>query len=160
MMDSIDTSPSKSLADLSREALWFCIHTLLAVAMLALVIVAMTLARPDPDTLIPKIAGTVLAFLVPLACGFCIAQLRKDRIARNTWISGLLTFSVVSVWVLDLPTGKGLCESCGAVEKLWRTFFDINHGSGLMAGDGLFVGTWVPLAMIGYALGARYALKN
>jgi hypothetical protein len=32
--------------------------------------------------------------------------------------------------VLDLPTGKGLCESCEAVEKLWRTFFDIRHGSG------------------------------
>jgi hypothetical protein len=160
MMDAIDSPPNKSLAVLSREAIWFCIHTLLAVAMLALVIVAMTLAQPDPDALTPKIVGTALAFLVPLVCGFLVAQSRKDRIARHVWISGLLTFSVVSVWVLDLPTGKGLCEKCGAVEKLWRTFFDINHGSGLMAGDGLFVGTWVPLAMIGYALGARFALKE
>jgi hypothetical protein len=160
MMDSIDSPPSKSLADLSREALWFCIHTLIAVVMLALVVITMTLARPNPDTLTPKIVGTVLAFLVPLVCGFLVAQSRQNRIARHVWISGLLTFSVVSVWVLDLPTGKGLCEKCGAVEKLWRTFFAINHGSGLMAGDGLFVGTWVPLAMIGYALGARYALAD
>jgi hypothetical protein len=38
MLDSIDSSPNKSLADLSREALWFCIHTLIAVAMLTLVV--------------------------------------------------------------------------------------------------------------------------
>jgi hypothetical protein len=159
-MENLDTSQNKSLAELSREALWFCIHTLIAVAMLALVVAAMSLARPDPDALAPKLVGTVLAFAVPLACGFLVAQSRQNRIARHVWISGLLTFSVVSVWVLDLPTGKGLCDKCGAVEKLWRTFFDINHGSGLMAGDGLFLGTWVPLAMIGYALGARYALAQ
>ncbi|HEX4650998.1 MAG TPA: hypothetical protein VH250_05780 [Granulicella sp.] len=159
-MDNLELSQNKSLAELSREALWFCIHTLIAVAMLALVVAAMSLTRPDPDALTPKIVGTVLAFLVPLACGFLVAQSRQNRIARHVWISGLLTFSVVSVWVLDLPTGNGLCDKCGAVEKLWRTFFAINHGSGLMAGDGLFLGTWIPLAMIGYALGARYALTK
>jgi len=74
------------------------------------------------------------------------------------WISGLLTFCIVCVWVLDLPTGPGLCENCGAVEKLYRTFFDIDHGSGLMAGDGLLVGTWIPLSMIGYAIGAKIGL--
>jgi hypothetical protein len=74
-----------------------------------------------------------------------------------TFGSGLLTFSAVTVWVLDLPTGSGLCERCGALEKLWRTLFAIDHGSVLMAGDGLFLGTWIPLAVIGYALGARLA---
>jgi hypothetical protein len=159
-MDNIDISQNKSLPELTREALWFCFHTLIAVAMLALVVVAMSLTRPDPNALAPKIVGTVLAFLVPLACGFLVAQRRQNSIAPHVWISGLLTFSVVSVWVLDLPTGKGLCDKCGAVEKLWRTFFDINHGSGLMAGDGLFIGTWIPLAMIGYAVGARYGLAE
>jgi hypothetical protein len=159
-MDKIDTSQNKSLAELSREALWFCIHTLIAAAMLALVVVAMSMTRPDPDTLTPKLVGTVLAFLVPLACGYLVAQNRKNRIARHVWISGLLTFSVVSVWVLDLPTGKGPCDTCGPIEKLWRSFFDINRGSGLMAGDGLILGTWVPLAMIAYALGARYGLAE
>jgi hypothetical protein len=28
-----------------------------------------------------------------------------------------------------------------------------------MGGDGLLVGAWIPLSMIGYALGAKLALK-
>ncbi len=160
MMDHIDSSPNKSLSELLREAMWFCLHTLIAVALLALVVVSMSLSRPDPDALRPKLVGTALALLIPLACSFFLARMFENRTARHVWISGLLTFSAVSVWVLDLPTGKGLCEKCGAVEKLWRTFFAINHGSGLMAGDGLFIGTWIPLAMIGYALGARLALAD
>jgi hypothetical protein len=62
--------------------------------------------------------------------------------------------------VLDLPTGTGLCEKCLAFDKLYRTFFDISHGSGLMGGDGLLVGTWIPLSMIGYSVGARFGLAD
>ncbi len=29
-----------------------------------------------------------------------------------------------------------------------------------MAGDDLFIGTWIPLGMIGYAVGARYGLAE
>ncbi len=82
-MDNIDTSQNKSLAEMSREALWFCIHTLIAVTILALVVVTMSLTRPDPYTLAPKIVGTVLAFLVPLACVFLVAQNRQNHIARH-----------------------------------------------------------------------------
>ncbi len=72
-------------------------------------------------------------------------------------------FSVVCVWVLDLPTGPGLCEKCDSghlLERLIRTFFDIKHGSGLMGGDGLLVGTWIPLSMIGYAIGAKFGIHK
>ncbi len=68
--------------------------------------------------------------------------------------------SLVCVWVLDLPTGNGLCNDCGAFDKLWRTFFSIDHNSGLMAGDGLLIGTWTPLAMIGYAVGAKFGFTE
>ena len=56
------------------------------------------------------------------------------------------------------PPATACCENCGAVEKLWRTFFDIGNGSGLMGGDGLLYGTWLPLAMIGYSVGAWFGL--
>ncbi len=157
-MDNVDLSQNKTLGDLSREALWFSVHTLVAVTVLALVVAGASLLHPDPDSLEPKLIGTLLALLVPMAVGFVIARKQQNDIARYIWISGLLVFSVVCVFVLDLPTGNGLCENCGAVEKLWRTFFDIVHGSGLMGGDGLLIGTWIPLSMIGYAVGARYAL--
>jgi len=157
-MNPVDLSQNKTLGDLSREALWFSVHTLAAVATLAMVVGGIALTRPDADAMQPKLLGTVLALLVPMAAGFLIARKQQNDIAGYVWISGLLVFSVVCVFVLDLPTGNGLCDKCGAVEKLWRTFFDISHGSGLMSGDGLLIGTWIPLSMIGYAIGARYAI--
>lgn len=156
----LDSTQGKSLGDLGREAFWFATHTLIAVLLLALTLAAMTLSQPDPESSTPKVLGTVLAFLMPMVGGYIIARVQQNDIARYIWISGLLLFSVVCVWVLDLPTGNGLCENCGAVDKLWRTFFDINHGSGLMGGDGLLIGTWLPLCMIGYAIGATFGLDD
>ena len=157
-MDNVDLLRNKTLSDLSREALWFILHSLVAVTVLALVVAAIALGRPDPDSIPPKLIGTALALLIPSIAGFLIVRQQQNRIAAFVWISGLLVFSVVCVFVLDLPTGNGLCEKCGAIEKLWRTFFDIAHGSGLMSGDGLLFGTWIPLSMIGYAVGAKCAL--
>jgi len=159
-MKDQDISQDKSIGDLGRESLWFLTHTLLAVIFLALVIGVMSLNHPDPDSATPKLLGTLLVFVVPLIGGYIIARVQQNDIARYVWISGLVIFSLVCVWVLDLPTGNGLCETCGAVEKLWRTFFTISHGSGLMGGDGLLVGAWIPLSMIGYAVGARFGLES
>jgi hypothetical protein len=159
MTNAQDTSQDKSLGDLGREALWFLAHTLIAFLLLALTIGVMSLNHPDPDSQIPKLVGTVLALLVPMIGGFLLARVHHNDIAGYIWISGLVIFSVVCVWVLDLPTGNGLCETCGAVEKLWRTFFTISNGSGLMGGDGLLVGAWIPLSMIGYAVGAKFAYE-
>jgi hypothetical protein len=154
----------RSTGELAREALLFALHTLAAIAILAVVLGLMTLAHPDPASAAPKIFATALAFLVPMAGGFVVARIRPVGVgsgaARYTWIAGLLLFGAVSVWVLDLPTGNGLCEGCGAAEKLWRTFFSIRYGSGLMGGDGLLVGCWTPLSMIGYAVGAALGLVD
>jgi hypothetical protein len=122
--------------------------------------------QPEPDSATPKVYATALAFVVPLIGGFLIARIERNRsqaqVARYVWISGLLFFAAVCVWVLDLPTGNGLCESCvnEPVQKLWRTFFSFNHGSGLMGGDGVLVGFWMPLSMIGYAVGAKFGLDS
>ncbi len=163
MTEDFEVSQGKSAGDLGREALWFAIHTLIAVLILLVVVLAFWAAHVDPDSTNPKYLCTGLALLVPLIGGFIMVKMREDRtsaIARYVWISGLLFFSLVCVWVLDLPTGPGLCEHCGALGKLSRTFFDIQNGSGLMGGDGLLVGTWIPLAMIGYAIGAKLGLDT
>ena len=160
MAEEFVSSSDKSAGDLGREALWFTLHTLLAVLILFLVVAVIALSHPSIDATEPKLLGTILALIVPMVGGFIIVKARPDPTAGYVWISGLLMFSVVCVWVLDLPTGPGLCEKCGAIEKLYRTFFDINHGSGLMGGDGLLVGTWIPLSMIGYAIGAKLGLEK
>ncbi len=160
MADEFDLSQGKSPGDLGREALWFILHTLIAVALLALMVFIVSLTRPDIDASGPKVIGTLLAFLIPMFGGFIIAKSKHDPVAGYIWISGCIFFALVCVWVIDLPTGPGLCEKCGAIEKLYRTFFDVTHGSGLMGGDGLLVGSWIPLSMIGYAVGARFALAD
>lgn len=158
--EEFEVTQSKSLSELGAEAFWFVAHTVIAILALCLVLVGGTMLHADPEANVPKLIGTLFAFLIPLAVGFLIAKKQQNDIARYVWISGMLIFSAVCVWVLDLPTGNGLCEHCGAVDKLYRTFFDIAHGSGLMGGDGLLVGTWVPLSLFGYAIGANLALDK
>jgi hypothetical protein len=159
MVNEPDRPRDRSIGDLAREALWFAIHTLLALALLAAVLGVMTLNAPDPGSPSPKVVATVLAFLVPMFGGLIIANIQQNATARYVWISGVVVFAIVSVWVLDLPTGVGLCQNCGSAEKLWRTFFSFSHGSGLMSGDGPLIGAWIPLSMISYALGARFGLE-
>ena len=160
MVDRMDARQAKSAADLTQEAVSFAGHTLAAVLILFAMVLVFYLAHTDPDAVDPKLLATGLAFVLPLLGGVILAKSFQDETARYVWVSGVLTFSFVCVWVLDLPTGSGLCEKCGAIEKLTRTFFDIRHGSGLMGGDGLLIGTWMPLSMLGYALGARLGLSN
>jgi len=151
---------SKSMRDLGMEALWFLAHTVLAILSLGAILYAGILLRIGDEPIEPKLAGTALAFLFPMGVGFGIARWKRNDIGRYVWISGILLFATVCVWVLDLPTGAGLCEHCGAVDKLWRTFFDVSHGSGLMGGDGLMVGVWIPLALFGYAMGAGLGIED
>jgi hypothetical protein len=158
MIDDAELSSGKSIGELWREAAWFATHTALAVFFMFAAIGVFSLTHPSPDESSPKLIGTLLAFLVPLLAGFLIERRRRDEIARYVWISGLIIFAIVCVWVIDLPTGPGLCENCLILDRLRRTFFDINHGSGLLAGQGLMVGTWIPLSLFGYAIGAKFGL--
>lgn len=170
MIQDIDISRGKSLGELGNEAGWYVAHTLFAVlslfAAMALASFAIPPLRDSFGTEAPidftsiQLIFTAVAFVVPMFAGFVIAKAKHNDIARYVWISGILMFSVVCVWVLDLPTGPGMCEHCGAFEKLTRTFFDIKHGSGLMGEEGLFIGTWMPLSMIGYAIGAKFGLDS
>jgi hypothetical protein len=152
-------SRDKTLGEMGREATWFFGHALIAFVLLVVVIGVMSLNHPDPDSTSPKMLATMLAFLVPMCGGFILTRIHHNTVAGYTWIAGLAIFAVVCVWVLDLPTGNGLCENCGAVEKLWRTFFTFSYGSGLMGGDGLLVGAWIPLSMIGYSIGAKFSTR-
>lgn len=158
MAEEFEQTQGKSAGDLGREALWFFLYSLIAILMLAVVVLVIALSHASSEENTPKIICTVLALVVPMVGGFVIARVQRNQVAKYVWIAGMLFFAIVCVWVLDLPTGAGLCENCGAVAKLYRTFFDINHGSGLMGGDGLLVGTWIPLSMIGFAVGARFGL--
>ena len=162
MAEEIEFSQGKSAGLLGHEALWFFLHTLFALFTLVVMIVIIGLFGPDANASGPKLFGTFFAFVLPLIVGYLVAKRQGDEIATYVWISGLLIFAVACVWVIDLPTGNGLCDDCAGhiFYRLQRTFFSIDHGSGLLAGNGLAIGAWVPLSMFGYAIGARTALNS
>jgi len=156
-MESVEIRGNKTTGDLAREAGWFALHTLLAVLVLVVIVAVFWVLHVDPDSSLPKIICTALALIVPMGAGFVVGRMVPGTVASHIWISGLLFFLVVCVYTLDLPTGNGLCNGCGAVDKLWRTFFTIEKNSGLLGGDGILIGTWIPLSMIGYSIGAKLA---
>jgi small basic protein len=155
-----DLPQDKSAGDLVREAAWFALHTLIAILALAAILIVMTTTHPDPDSPTPKLLATLLAIAVPPLIGSLIARIQQNHVAAHVWIAGLMFFAIVCVWVLGLPTGNGFCEKCGAMDKLSRTFFALQNGSGLLDGDGLLLGTWIPLSIISYSMGARLALPK
>jgi hypothetical protein len=73
---------------------------------------------------------------------------------------GLICVLIISLWILDMPTGPNQCFQCDATEKLTRTFFSLPKPSGLIDNDGPFLCTWPAAAFLGYAIGAGLALKK
>ena len=79
-MRPAQVSKDKTVGDLGREAFWFLTHTLLAVAVLAVVIGVMSLMHPDPESSAPKLLGTLLAFFVPMVGGFAITRVQQNDV--------------------------------------------------------------------------------
>jgi hypothetical protein len=85
---------------------------------------------------------------------------RQDEMAPLVWLAGLTWIVIISLWVLDMPTGPNACFHCDATEKMSRTFLSIPGPSGLIDNDGPFLGTWPAAALLGYAIGARLARRR
>lgn len=144
-------------AKLSRQALWFFLHTLIALgAWLALMAAGYAL---NPQN-VPQLAILGLSIAVPLAAGAIVTKFRQDDMATLVWLLGLIWILIVALWILDMPTGPNQCFQCGASEKLTRTFFSIPRPSGLIDNDGPFLGTWPAIALVGYSIGARLTLRR
>ncbi len=158
MTEDFEVSQGKSTGDLGREAVWFTAHTLFAIFTLLAIVAVMWMFHIDQDAVPPKMLATVLALFVPMVVGFLITKVTTNDIGRYVWIAGLLIFAILCVVVIDRPTGPGLCEHCTLVERLMRTFFSFQNGSGLLGGDGPLVGLWIPLSLFGYAGGSKLAL--
>jgi hypothetical protein len=142
---------------LSRQALSFALHTILAVTAWLLMMLGGYALNPVS---VSQAVVLVLSILVPLIAGNFVARLRPDEMATHVWLVGLIWLLIVSLWVLDMPTGPNECFQCGATEKLTRTFFSIPRPSGLVDDNGPFFGTWPAAALLGYSIGARLALRK
>jgi len=92
----------KSPGELVAEAFWFFAHTFISLAVYAALVIAIQMVRPESFS---QLLATVMAFTVPAIAGYIIALIWPNEIARYVWIFGLIWFSIVCVYVLDLPTG-------------------------------------------------------
>jgi hypothetical protein len=142
---------------LSQQAINFALHTLLAVGAWMLVMLAGYALNPPT---VPQGIVLVLSIVVPMLAGNIVSRFRRDEMAIHVWLVGLIWLLIMSLWVLDMPTGPNACYQCGATEKLLRTFFSLPRPSGLIDDNGPFFGTWPAAALAGYSLGARIALRK
>ena len=144
-------------ANLGQQALWVLIHSLLAIGSWALMIVLVSMAHPES---VPVLVTLSLSFSAPFLVGFLFNRVKQNDMAPYTWLIGLIWFLIICLWILDMPTGPNQCYHCDASEKLYLTFFSPTEDSGLIDGQGRFVGTWPFAAFVGYGIGARLALKK
>jgi hypothetical protein len=142
---------------LSQQALSFAVHTILAVAAWLLLMLAGYALNPVS---VSQAIVLLLSIGVPLVAGNIVARFHPDEMATHVWLVGLIWLLIVSLWVLDMPTGPNACYQCSATEKLTRTFFSLPRPSGLIDDNGPFFGTWPAAALLGYSIGARLRLRR
>jgi len=142
---------------LSQQAISFALHTILAIgAWILLMLFGYALNLP----LVPQAIVLLMSIGLPMLAGNIVARFRRDEMATHVWLVGLIWLLIMSLWVLDMPTGPNACYQCGATEKLLRTFFSLPRPSGLIDDNGPFFATWPAAALLGYSLGARMAIRR
>ena len=159
-MDSLlrtDEDEDRSASRLVRQALSFLVHTCIALgSWLALMLVGYAVSPSSvSQTLI-----LLLSLAVPLIVGFIVTRIRQDEMATVVWLLGLIWLMIIALWIVDMPTSPNACFHCGIGEKLSRTLFSLPQPSGLIDDDGPFLGTWPAAALIGYSIGAAFALRR
>lgn len=147
----------QKVANLGEQALWVLIHTLVAIGSWGAMMLLITLGRPQS---VPVIATLGLSFFTPLVVGYIFTRIKQNDMGPHTWLVGLIWFLIICLWILDMPTGPNQCYHCDASQKLYLTFFSLTEDSGLIDGQGRFVGTWPAAAFIGYGIGASLALRR
>jgi hypothetical protein len=147
----------KDPAKLSNQAIWFFAHTGLAIGSWLGLMLLGYIFNPHG---VSQLFILILSILVPMLVGFGVVRVRRDEMAGLVWLIGLIWLLIISLWILDMPTGPNACFQCDATEKLTRTFFSLPRPSGLIDNDGPFLGTWPAAALLGYSLGARFALRR
>jgi hypothetical protein len=147
----------EKVTNLAVQAMWVLLHTLLALFSWVAMILMISAARPDS---VPVLVTLALSFTFPLLAGNIVTRVKQNDMGPYTWLIGLIWFLIICLWILDMPTGPNQCYHCDASEKIYLTFFSPSEDSGLIDGQGRFVGTWPAIAFIGYGIGSRFALKR
>ena len=152
-----DEDEQRTETTLGKQAVSFFGHALLALcAWIALMLLGYAVNPEDLSQMITLAASA----LIPLLLGFIVNRVRQSEMATAVWLLGVIWFMIVALWIVDMPTGPNQCFNCGLGDKHLRTFLSLPIPSGLIDDDGPFLGTWPAAALIGYAIGARLAMRK
>jgi hypothetical protein len=152
-----DEREPKNEVTLGKRTLSFLAHALLALCAWTVLMLAGYILEPRN---LPQTAILVTSILVPLLLGFVVNRVRQAEMATMVWLLGVCWFMIVASWIVDMSTGPNQCFGCSMNEKLTRTLFSIPSPSGLIDDDGPFLATWPAAALVGYAIGARLAMRK
>ena len=151
-----EEQPRKQIT-LGRQTASFFAHAVFALLAWSALMAAGYIFNPRN---VPQTAILGASVLVPLILGVLVNRSRQSEMAASVWLLGIMWFVVVALWVVDMPTGPNECFQCTMGEKLTRTFLSMPTTSGLIDDDGPFLGTWPAAALVGYAIGARLAMRS
>lgn len=147
----------EKVATLAEQALWVLIHVLMALGSWVAMVLFISFLKPES---VPVLFTLGLSFAIPFIVGNIFTRIKQNDMAPYTWLIGVIWFLIVCLWVLDMPTGPNQCYHCDASQKMFLTFLSPTEDSGLIDGQGRFVGTWPAMAFIGYGIGSSLALKR
>jgi hypothetical protein len=142
-------------SNIGSQALWVALHTLIALGTWVAMMGAITLMNPQT---VPVAITWSLSFIFPFLMGFLFTKVKQNEMAPYTWLIGVIWFLIICLWILDMPTGPNQCYHCDATQKMALTFFSTTEDSGLIDGQGRFIGTWPATALIAYGIAATFAL--
>ncbi|UWZ83067.1 hypothetical protein [Occallatibacter riparius] len=141
---------------LSRQALSFFLHLVVALGTWVGLMLVGYAVQPS----VPQAFILLLSLVVPAGVGFLFLRAKPEPMAGHVWLAGVIWMMIVSLWILDMPTGPNACNDCNASEKLTRALFSFPRPSGLIDDNGPFLCTWPAAALIGYSIGARLAMRR
>jgi len=147
----------ESAPTLGRQAVSFFLHSMVAITVW---IGLMLLGYALNPVGVSQWLILLVSMAVPLVIGLILAKIHPSEMATAVWMVGFIWLMIVALYVLDLPTGPGQCDQCGATDKLSRTFFSLPSPSGLIDDDGPFIATWPAAALVGYSIGAWMARRK
>jgi hypothetical protein len=156
-MGTAPISTDKSPEQIATQIFSFILHIIISLVVYLALFFVLSVVNP---TDMPALVVTLLVFALTFVVAYLIHMGGRMTSAPAIWVAGVVWLLMVMVYVLELPTGPGKCEFCTATSKIGLTLFDMAQGSNLMNGEGRVIGTWPALAMIGYAIGARVALRR
>ena len=156
-MDSHTPDEANYFSQLVGQGLSFSLHTFLALgSWVVLMFVGYTM---NPQGVSQSLI-LLLSLAVPMVTGYIVSRFWQSEMATVIAFLGVIWVLLFSIWVLDLPTGPGLCDQCDASERLARTLFSFPSPSGLLDNNGPIFATWPAAALIGYSVGSKLAMRK